>query len=249
MVFVIPFLFTFFLLSHISPNSIIRSIYVDTFFLFLFSVLLWNPFLSKWKRRSKPIENQEMATAIFVLSKKLNVKITEVRVIDWKQAKVANAFQTGLRTYYLFISNYLYENLNYDENLSVLAHEMAHASKNHLRKTLLFEETISFCAINIFLLTPIFFKSVAVQLSLIIIGLALIIIGLNLFIPTLKRKYEKEADISAAMLTSPDSLIRALIKLSDLNLIPLKVSKLWNYSHPDMNTRIRYLKEVKGERI
>ncbi len=245
LIFFIPFLLSSFIINSGDHNFVLRAIYIDVFLLLILVIALWNPFLSVWKRRSLPLQEQKLLSQIFELSKKLNVTITGVRVINWKQVKIANAFQTGLKSYYIFISNFLYENLSYDENLAVIAHEMIHASKNHLRKILTLEEGIFFIVINIFLLAPTFSDSIITQLFLIVIALSILFIGISLFLPFLRRKYEREADVYGAEFTSADALIHALIKIGNLNLAPLSTSKLWNFSHPDINTRVKYLNSLK----
>ena len=246
-IFVIPIWLLLYI--RIVVKGPITIVYVDLVILFFMALTLSNPFLLIIKRKSYPLTDLKMVEEVKRLSEKLGVRISDVRVIDWEKQKIPNAFQSGFRTYTIFISNYLKENLTFEENIAVLAHEISHAAHKHLQKTFIYVESMILIIINLFLFAQYYPTQGNLSLIFAITGFILIYVGLIFFLPFLQRHFEKEADISAAKTVDPKWLISALLRLSDLGLIPKKISKFWNSSHPDISTRVKYLQELNtGER-
>jgi Zn-dependent protease with chaperone function len=155
------------------------------------------------------------------------------------QKKTANAWQIGYRKFNIVLTKYLMGNMTKDEISAVIAHEIAHASKQHGLKLL---------PISIF---PI------LSLNLLLLGVVGVIeqyigylsISISIFIttfglPALSKKYEREADQLAANATSKEAMISALNKLADLNLMPRSYK---SGSHPCVKDRIRSINKIEND--
>jgi Zn-dependent protease with chaperone function len=116
------------------------------------------------------------------------------------------------------------------ERLAVMAHELVHVKKKHNKKI--------FCSI-IFIVCSNLILIGFIKNNLLLIPFIYTVIGFFI-IPPIQRKNEKEADIIGATLTNPDSLLEAIKKPYNLNLIS-KNSNWWGSSHPRLETRIKYL--------
>ena len=241
LIFVLPLWVISIITSFSTDNNLLTLLYTDAFISFIIGISVVNPSLQVWKRRSYEITDMTFKSEVNDLGLKMNVTISGIKLLDWNRVKTANAFQTGLKKYYVFVSNYLYENLNRNEAIAVIAHELAHVKKKHLRKTFLFIELVIAGFANVFLaatLLPIYPLD---TLIIMIIAFCGMFSSFYVFLPMLQRKYEKDADLVASKYVNPQYLADALLKISKLNLIPTQVSKLWNLSHPSIQDRLQYL--------
>jgi len=176
------------------------------------------------------------------LKTRMGVGEAEVYVINLDHMKIANAMQIGAKGKHVFISSYLLNNLNEEENLAVIAHEFAHIKNKHVKKSMFLFGVPFWIALNIFLIIPIFEFSKDITLTLQLVVIWIPIISNMILFPVLRRKFETQADLDAAKYVGKNSLISALNKLSELSLMPKKVSSLWGLSHPSISKRIEKLK-------
>ena len=172
----------------------------------------------------------------------MGVGEAEVYVINLDRIKIANAMQIGAKGKYVFISSYLLNNLNEEETLAVLAHDFAHIKNKHVKKSLLLFGVQFWIALNIFLLIPLFGLSKDITLTLQLVTIWIPIIFNMILFPVLRRRFEMQADLDAAMYVGKEPMISALNKLSELSLIPKNVSPLWGLSHPSISKRIEKIK-------
>ena len=203
-----------------------------------------------------PLEEGSLKNKIEKYSKKIGYSLDKIFVIDGsKRSSKANAFFSGLgpkKTIALFDT--LIDKHEEDELVAVLAHEVGHYKKNHIKQGLLLsilqvgiicyilqlclnEPNLSIALGGLessFHLSLIAFSFLFSPLS-IIIG-----IGMNIF----SRKNEYEADKYAKETYNGESLKNALKKLSSdslTNLYPHPLYVFVHYSHPPLLKRLEAL--------
>ena len=203
-----------------------------------------------------PLEEGSLKNKIEKYSKKIGYSLDKIFVIDGsKRSSKANAFFSGLgpkKTIALFDT--LIDKHEEDELVAVLAHEVGHYKKNHIKQGLLLsilqvgiicyilqlclnEPNLSLALGGLessFHLSLIAFSFLFSPLS-IIIG-----IGMNIF----SRKNEYEADKYAKETYNGESLKNALKKLSSDSLTNLYAHPLYvfvHYSHPPLLKRLEAL--------
>ena len=199
----------------------------------------------RMSRKAKRVP-EDLSNKIEKLKKDMGVEDAEVYVIDLDDRKVANAMQVGARGRYIFISSYLLKNLNLEENLAVIAHELAHIKFRHVAKTAFLVYPMLIIGMNIFVLLPLFPLSKANTLLLQVVAIWIPILFIILGVPIIRRSFETQADVEAAKYVGSKNMISALEKLSDLALIPRNVSRYWNLWHPSIDMRIKKLYTLKN---
>lgn len=150
----------------------------------------------------------------------------------------------------------LIQELNQEELVAVLAHEVGHYKKKHTLTSMvlsILQLTLMLYLLSLFISEPILSQALGVQKPVFHIGLvafALIYSPVSTFIGIMlnivSRKNEYQADNFAAQSYQSESLITALKKLSSNNLSNLTPHPLYvwvNYSHPTLYERILNLKK------
>lgn len=203
-----------------------------------------------------PLEDEQLKKKINKLFKDANFKVSKIFVMDAsKRTKKQNAYLTGIGKSRRLV---LYDTiLNYPEEeiLAIIGHELGHNTKKHIPKLLI----ISFIFYtSMFYLTNVVYNFIKNQhvfdvskpYSLFIYAFLFITSILYFITPILnylQRKFEYEADnYSAKLLGTPEYMISGLkriIKENLSNLNPLPIYKIWYYSHPSPEERIKKLSE------
>jgi STE24 endopeptidase len=220
-------------------------------------------FYSEWIvplfNRQTPLEEGELRTAIESFAQKAGFQLTDIYVIDGsKRSTKANAYFTGFgKKKRTVLYDTLIKELETNEIVAVLAHEIGHYKNRHVVQSML----ISILTTGIiFYLMSLFLKSAPLaealggttaSFHLGITGFSLLFTPvsdiLGLAINCLSRKNEFQADAFAAQFGLAQPLISALKKisvkaLSNLNPHPWVV--FWHYSHPTLLQRIKRLDSV-----
>ena len=203
-----------------------------------------------------PLEEGSLKNKIEKYSKKIGYSLDKIFVIDGsKRSSKANAFFSGLgpkKTIALFDT--LIDKHEEDELVAVLAHEVGHYKKNHIKQGLLL--SISQVGIICYILQLCLnepnlslalgglessFHLSLIAFSFLFSPLSIIIgIGMNIF----SRKNEYEADKYAKETYNGESLKNALKKLSSdslTNLYPHPLYVFIHYSHPPLLKRLEAL--------
>ncbi len=222
-------------------------LYYEAILAAILVIMTMNIRVHVWQRRSKEIDNGEVASGAWEIAMKMGIQISGIRIVDWSKEKIANAFQAGLLHYYIFVSNFLLDNLSVEQDVAILAHEMAHAKRKHLKKTMIFIATDMIILGNIVFITLIFNLNYSIKASLFLGVFLPIFVVLYIFLPFLQRRYEKEADIFAANFVNPKFLAESLLKISELNHTPKNIPRRWNLSHPSTSERVAYLAKLGDE--
>jgi STE24 endopeptidase len=226
---------------------------IQLFIMFIAPVVIL-PLFNKFT----PLEEGELRSAIEKFAAEQKFTLSGIFKIDGsKRSTKSNAYFTGFgKTKRIALFDTLIENHSTDELIGVLAHEIGHCKRGHIKKTIvisLVSSLLMFFILSLFITREGLYAAFGIEGTPLYAGLIFfgflyapisMIIGLlgNL----LSRKHEFEADAFAAETTkAPGEMITALKKLSVDNLSnltphPLKV--FLEYSHPPVLERIKALR-------
>jgi STE24 endopeptidase len=206
----------------------------------------------------KPLEDEELKTAIMNYAGKVNFPLKNVFEIDGsKRSSKSNAFFTGFgKNKRIALFDTLIKNHTKDEIVAVLAHEIGHYKKKHIHKSLVISilhmgllfYLLSLFIYNVDLYAAFFMTATPVYAGLLFFGMLyspvemILSVLMNIF----SRKNEYEADrFAAETISNPVHMINALKKLSKDNLSNLTPHPFYvfvNYSHPPVIQRIKAIK-------
>ncbi|MFM2344155.1 MAG: hypothetical protein RLZZ210_765 [Pseudomonadota bacterium] len=192
-----------------------------------------------------------------------NFKLTDILVMDGsKRSSHGNAYFTGFgKSKRIVFFDTLLNNMNENQTISILAHELGHLAHKHLIKRLISSFIFSLAFFYIIHILYSFFPfyqfmgvaphlfgitSIHSNYPLLIILLLLIMpFASFIFTPIAShtsRKHEFEADAFAVKHTNSADLTSALIKLYNDNSSLFTHDELYSkfyYSHPPANERIK----------
>jgi STE24 endopeptidase len=229
---------------------------VYSIFMYMFYSNLIVPLFNK----QTPLEEGELRNKITAFSEKVGFKIKNIFVIDGsKRSTKANAYFTGLGVKKrIVLYDTLIEDLEPDQILAVLAHEIGHYKKKHTTTGLILsilQNGIVLFIFSLFVGNPDLSRALGVEepsfhIALIAFGFLYSPIStvLGLGFNVISRKNEYQADRFAGEKFRSAPLIDALKNLSKKNLsnlTPHPVYVWFHYSHPTLLQRIRALKQVK----
>ena len=225
----------------------------------VFSVFM-NMFYSKLIvplfNKQKPLEDGELKTAIQKYAKTVGFQLNNIFVIDGsKRSTKANAYFSGFGSQKrITLYDTLINDLETDEIVAVLAHEVGHYKRKHI----IFNLTSSILLtgftlwlLSLFVSLPIFSEALGVTIPSFHIGL--IVFGIlyspiseitGLFMNIMSRKFEYQADNYAKETFESKALITSLKKLSKnslSNLTPHSAYVFMHYSHPTLLQRVQNL--------
>lgn len=223
------------------------------FLLFIAPVAIM-PLFNKFK----PLENGELKQAINDYARSQKFKMKGIYTMDGsRRSAKSNAFFTGFGSYRRIV---LFDTLIKDhtttELVSILAHEMGHYKKGHIRRLItqsILTTGLMFFILSIFIKSPQLFSAFKMQEISVYAGLfffgflyAPISMLISIFTNFFSRKYEYQADQYAiSTYPKPEAFVLALKRLSVSNLSnltphPLKV--FLDYTHPPVLKRIEAIK-------
>lgn len=226
----------------------------------LFSIVV-NMFYSKLIvplfNKQTPLENGELKDAITKYTDSVGFKLNDIFVINGsKRSTKANAYFSGFGSQKrITLYDTLINDLNNDEIVAVLAHEVGHYKKKHIIFNL--TASVIITGITLFILsllinTPVF--SLALGVSTPSFHMGLISFGIlyspmskltGMFMNYMSRKFEYQADNYAKKTYAGEPLISSLKKLSKnslSNLTPHFLYVFIHHSHPTLINRIKNLK-------
>ena len=227
---------------------------VFTLFLNLFYSKLIVPIFNK----QKPLEDGELRNEIEKFAEKIGFKLGNIFVIDGsKRSTKANAYFSGFGSQKrITLFDTLINDLDTNEIVAVLAHEVGHYKRKHIIYNLIL--SIGITGLTLYILSLLvgnltLSQALGVQNPSFHIGLIAFVILYspiseitNLFMNALSRKFEFQADNYAKENFNPEDLISSLKKLSKNSLSNLTPSNLYvkiHYSHPTLLQRILNLKK------
>lgn len=204
-----------------------------------------------------PLEEGELKSAILSYANSIDFPLENVYQMDGsRRSTKSNAFFTGFGKYKRIV---LYDTLikqhSVNELVAVLAHEMGHYKKNHIRQSLILgilQTGLMLFLLSHFITYQGLFDAFYMPQQSIYAGMiffAMLYAPIDFFVAILmqilSRKNETVADQFAAETTrDPVSMVDALKKLSVHNLSNLTPHPFYvflNYSHPPVLKRIQSL--------
>ena len=204
-----------------------------------------------------PLEEGELKSAILSYANSINFPLENVYQMDGsRRSTKSNAFFTGFGKHKrIVLFDTLIKRHSVNELVAVLAHEMGHYKKKHIRQSLILG--ILQTGLMLFLLShfiayqglfnAFYMPQQSVYAGMIFFAMlyAPIDFFVGIFMQVLSRKNETAADQFAAETTKdPLSMVDALKKLSVHNLSNLTPHPFYvflNYSHPPVLKRIQSL--------
>lgn len=208
--------------------------------------------------KQTPLEEGELRDAINAFADKAGFKLDNIYVIDGsKRSTKANAYFSGLGPKKrIVLYDTLINDLDREEIVAVLAHEVGHYKKKHVLKGLAL--SLAQSALMIWLLwlaigLPVLSQAIGAEeasfyMGLIAFGLLFSPVSFitGIFSNVLSRRYEYQADDFAKQYGFGKKLINSLIRLSVKNLsnlTPHPVYVFFHYSHPTLLQRKKAIEQ------
>jgi len=226
----------------------------------IFMTLFYSSLIVPLFNKQTPLKDGELKDAIAKFAKKTNFKIDNIYVIDGsKRSTKANAYFSGFGSKKrIVLYDTLIKDLNTDEIVAVLAHEIGHYKKKHVFIQMLISiltMAFTFYILSLLIHNNTLSEALSVKKPSFHIGLIAfallytpISIITNLVMNIISRKMEYQADDFAKKYHDAKSLISGLKKLTKnslSNLTPHKAYVFFHYSHPSLLQRIKNLLHQK----
>lgn len=226
---------------------------VFSIFLNMFYARLIVPLFNK----QTPLQEGSLRDKIETYAKKEGFTLEKIFVIDGsKRSTKANAYFSGFGSEKrVTLYDTLINDLEEDEIVAVLAHEVGHYKKNHIIINLLLSILLTgftLWLLSLFVGNPLLSEALGVEkpgfhIGLIAFGILYSPISevTGIIMNYLSRKFEYQADNFAKHTFSAEPLITGLKKLSKnslSNLTPHPAYVFVHYSHPPLYKRFRNLR-------
>lgn len=226
---------------------------VFTVFMNLFYSKLFVPLFNK----QEPLEEGSLKERIQQYAEKVGFEIRNIFVIDGsKRSTKANAYFSGFgKQKRVTLYDTLIKDLEEEEIVAVLAHEVGHYKRRHIILNLLVSVTLT--GLTLFLLS-LFINNPEVSMAIGVekpsfhaglIGFGLLYSPISqltgLAMNYMSRQFEYQADHYAKMTYGDKPLVSSLKKLSRnslSNLTPHPAYVFMHYSHPPLISRVRRLR-------
>ncbi|MBN4047158.1 M48 family metallopeptidase [bacterium AH-315-P13] len=223
----------------------------------LFMNMFYSRLIVPLFNKQTPLEEGDLRDKISAYAKTVGFKLDKIFVIDGsKRSTKANAYFSGFGSEKrVTLYDTLINDLDEDEIVAVLAHEVGHYKKKHIIFNLI--TSILLTGLTLYILSllisnPLLSNALGVEIPSFHIGL--IAFGMlyspiseitGLIMNHFSRKFEYQADDYAKQTYKAEPLITSLKKLSKnslSNLTPHPAYVFMHYSHPTLLQRVRNLK-------
>ena len=230
----------------------------------LLMTVLYPTIIAPLFNKFTPLEDSELKDSIKRLAEEEGLNVGGIYQMDaTRRTRHTNAYFSGLgRAKRIVLFDSLIQSHSQDEILAILAHEVGHLKKNHIKKQLII---IAFVSLLLFFMASklltwnVIYESFGFSNMPCYVGLFLVGIlwePVNFFISpigmAISRRFEREADFySLGIVKTAKPLTTALKKMAKENLSNLRPHPIYvcfNYSHPPLLQRIEYLEahEISG---
>ncbi|HKJ50323.1 MAG TPA: M48 family metallopeptidase [Gammaproteobacteria bacterium] len=227
-------------------------------------VMMWAypVFIAPLFNKFSPLDDASLRERIEKLLQRCGFRSQGVFVVDGsRRSSHGNAYFTGFgRNKRIVFYDTLLESLSEDEVEAVLAHELGHFKRNHLRKSLLLSSVFSllgFALLAWLMRSDWFYSGLGVELASTHTALILFMLVMPVFtyfisplFSALSRKHEFEADEFAHSNSNYKALISALVNLYRDNastLTPDPLHSMFYDSHPPATIRINRLETIAAD--
>lgn len=224
-------------------------------------VMMWAfpAFIAPLFNKFSPLDDAALRTRIENLLQRCGFQSQGVFVVDGsRRSSHGNAYFTGFgRNKRIVFYDTLLESLSEDEVEAVLAHELGHFKRNHLKKSLLLTSIFSllgFALLAWLMRSDWFYAALGVEVASTHAALILFVMVMPVFtyfisplFSALSRKHEFEADEFAHSNSNYKALISALVNLYRDNastLTPDPLHSMFYDSHPPATIRINRLETI-----
>jgi len=222
----------------------------------IFMTIFYSSLIVPLFNKQTPLEEGKLKTAIMNFAEKAGFNISNIFVIDGsKRSTKANAYFTGLgKRKRIVLYDTLIQEMNHDEIVSVLAHEIGHYKHKHIYRSMIsgiIETGIMLFIFGYFAASNELSAALGVERATFHIALIAFIIiyspvstVLGIFSNITSRKNEYQADNFAKKYGLSQHLISALKRLSShnmSNLTPHPWTVFLGYSHPPLYERVKNL--------
>ena len=221
---------------------------------------VFNLFIAPMFNKFTPLEEGPLLTKIKEYLKKVKFPVKKLEVMDGsKRSSHSNAYFSGMgKNKRIALFDTLIEQMDDDEIVAVIAHEVGHYKLKHIHTGVLLsaiQSGIMFYILSIFIENSDLFaafkmnpENLSIYASLLFFSILYTPISMimGFLFSYISRKNEFSADAySAKTANLPNSLISGLKKMSKenlSNLTPHWLNVMLNYSHPPVLDRIKALK-------
>jgi len=224
-------------------------------------IMIWAypAFIAPMFNKFKQLEDSSLRARIEQLLQRCGFQSQGVFVVDGsRRSSHGNAYFTGFgKNKRIVFYDTLLESLSADEVEAVLAHELGHFKRNHIKKSLLLSSAISFLGFALLawlMRSDWFYSSLGVEIASTHAALLLFMMIMPVFtyfvsplFSALSRKHEFEADEFAHSNSDYRALISALVNLYRDNastLTPDPIHSMFYDSHPPASIRINHLESI-----
>ena len=253
-IFFTPLLWIFFNFYNLTPNTWWLWCTTIAVAFQVFMIIIYPIFILPRFNKLTPLPNGSLKSKLLELARKAEFPIQNIFTMDGsKRSGHSNAFFTGIGNFrHIVLYDTLIQQLSEEELVAVLAHEIGHYKKQHIKKTLFIQSALVFFAFwVIFSLNklPTLLPALGLNSSHSIVVLMIffsklspsIFFFLSPIFCKLSRKYEYEADkFSHEMVGNAQPLVSSLHKLHTKNLsnlVPHPIYSGFYYSHPTLRER------------
>lgn len=257
----IPLLYLIFWFMTVSGNLWWLYVWAVVMAFQFFIAAVYPTFLAPLFNKFEPLPEGTLKQRITELAQKIGFKMSGIFIIDGsKRSGHSNAYFAGMGKFRrIVLFDTLTKQLNEDELIAVLAHEMGHNVKKHIRNSMILSSLMSLVGFYILSLLigwsefyqAFNFSKPSVHAALVVFSL---VSGTFTFLLTpltngLSRKNEYEADAFSVQTTQAKTAMKeALFKLSKdnlSNLSPHPAYSFYHYSHPTTLERARAIDNIK----
>ncbi|TAJ93486.1 MAG: M48 family peptidase [Gammaproteobacteria bacterium] len=225
----------------------------------LFMMWAWPAFIAPLFNKFKPLEREDLRARIESLLQRNGFASRGIFVMDGsRRSSHGNAYFTGLgANKRIVFFDTLLKGLTDAETEAVLAHELGHFKRHHIKKRIALSAGLSLLGLALLgwlMQMPWYYAGLGVITQTPYMALTLFMLVAPLFsfflqpaFSWLSRAHEYEADRFAAAQTAAEDLVQALVKLYRENastLTPDPLYSAFHDSHPPAPLRIARLREV-----
>ena len=207
--------------------------------------------------KQTPLEAGDLRNTIESYSKKVGFQLKDIYIIDGsKRSTKANAYFSGFGSEKrITLYDTLLNDLNNQEIIAVLAHEVGHYKKKHIITNLILSVIltgVTLWFLSLFISNPLLSEALGVSQPSFHVGL--VAFGIlyspiseitGLIMNFVSRKFEYQADNYASETYDGEALVSSLKKLSKKNLnnlTPHPAMVFIHYSHPTLLQRIKNIR-------
>ena len=226
----------------------------------LLMTVLYPTVIAPMFNKFTPLESPDLKREIKHLVKAAGFYVEGIYQMDaTRRTRHTNAYFSGLgKAKRIVLFDSLMTSHSQDEILAIVAHEIGHLKKNHIKKQIMIAGVVSlslFYLTSKLLISPVMYASFGFQSISLYAGLFLVgaiwepvSFFLSPFGRVISRRFEREADLYAiGALKTAKPLSMALKKMAAKNLANLQPHPLYvflNYSHPPFIERIEHLERA-----